>query len=227
MSATVLRFIGGNGSGKSTALRAFAEERNASGVECLLVTGDSSICGIQQELSKGDYKAVLIDEAEAHWESQEEFIAGLLDSGLAHIVVASSRHPAEAQIDWLQKVNTLHRQVDILYVVDGYEVTITWDDNPVSEGFHGETVAEAISKAMAGFDLEKFTRVDGDIYGHERQMAALAAQRDELLSLVSEYADQHKTAPGYVEGGEFTPFPESSYLTRVKAAIAKAKGGAA
>jgi hypothetical protein len=48
----------------------------------------------------------------------------------------------------------LHRQVDILYVVDGYEVTVTWDENPVSKSFHGESLFMAIEAAMEGFDLE-------------------------------------------------------------------------
>jgi hypothetical protein len=96
------------------------------------------------------------------------------------------------QIEWLQKVNTLHRQVDILYVVDGYEVTIIWDDNPISGGFHGETVAEAISKAMTGFDLgEKPKWLDKDIYGHERQMAALQALNDDLVGALDLIAGMH------------------------------------
>jgi hypothetical protein len=58
------------------------------------------------------------------------------------------------QIAWLQKAHTLHRQVSMLYMVDGYEVTVTWDENPISEAFHGETLREAISNAMAGHDLD-------------------------------------------------------------------------
>ncbi len=60
---------------------------------------------------------------------------------------------AEALVAWMQKVSTLHRSIDILYVVDGYEVTILWDDHPISESFRGETLEQAIDKAMATFDL--------------------------------------------------------------------------
>lgn len=99
-------------------------------------------------------------------------------------------------VEWLQKVNTLHRQVDILYVVDGYEVTITWDDSPISEGFHGETVAKAIGKAMNGFDFEASPKwLDKDIYGHERQMAALSGQRDELLSVLQSFVKTMRSPP--------------------------------
>lgn len=147
--------------------------------------------------------------------------------------VVEQRDLAAAQVDWLQKVNTLHRKVDILYVVDGYEVTVTWDDNPVSEGFHGETVAEAISKAMAGFDLEKFTRVDGDIYGHERQMAALVAQRDEVLAALEQarkFIGDQKVHTEQVGAKVFLRDDLHSVmriLGSLDAAIAKAKGGAA
>ena len=147
--------------------------------------------------------------------------------------VVEQRDLAVSQVDWLQKVNTLHRQVDILYVVDGYEVTVTWDDSPVSEGFHGETVAEAISKAMAGFDLEKFTRVDGDIYGHERQMAALAAQRDELLAALEGLVDLTKPildslllSAGDRDSILLAGKINNGHPDRAKL-IAKAKGGAA
>lgn len=125
---------------------------------------------------------------------------------------------AADQFAWLQKVSTLHRQVDILYVVDGYEVTVSWDDNPISEAFHGETVAEAISKAMAGFDLDAcHPYQDRDIYGHERQMAALAAQRDELLAALE----------GLLEADDRPHAGGSEVAIRAEAAIAKAKGGAA
>jgi hypothetical protein len=52
-------------------------------------------------------------------------------------------------IDWLEAKHTLHQKVEILYVVDGYEVTLTWDDYPIpGEKWHGETLRDAITKAM-------------------------------------------------------------------------------
>ena len=157
---------------------------------------------------------------------QYSAVCGILGGKVAPEVVLNA-DAQKSQIDWLQKVNTLHRQVDILYVVDGYEVTVTWDDNPVSEGFHGETVAEAISKAMAGFDLEKFTRVDGDIYGHERQMAALVAQRDELLAALETIAGiTDAEDPESYRSDDREGCLDSVHDTS-RAAIAKAKGGAA
>lgn len=102
MTTTVLRFVGGVGSGKTTALRAFAEERNAAGVKCLYVAGGSTVQGILQELGRGDYKAVLIDDSERGGDV-EGLVAGLLESGLDHIVVSCARHPAEVQRDELLK----------------------------------------------------------------------------------------------------------------------------
>jgi hypothetical protein len=52
-------------------------------------------------------------------------------------------------IDWLEKMSTLHQQVEILYVVDGYLVTISSDNDVYSEKlYHGTTVREALKKAM-------------------------------------------------------------------------------
>jgi hypothetical protein len=109
--------------------------------------------------------------------------------GAACHILGGNVLPEVAQIEWLQKANTLHRQVDILYVVVGYQVTVTWDENPISEAFEGETVSEAISKAMAGFDLDAHPPFQArDIHGHERQMNALATQRDELMADLQEAA---------------------------------------
>lgn len=58
------------------------------------------------------------------------------------------------QVEWLQQANTMHRQVEMLYVVGGYDVTITWDGHAISEPFHGDTLSDAISKAMEEFDLD-------------------------------------------------------------------------
>jgi hypothetical protein len=50
-------------------------------------------------------------------------------------------------LDWLERHHTLHRSVEILYVVDGYEVMLMQDGN---EGacFHGTTLRAALDNAM-------------------------------------------------------------------------------
>lgn len=89
---------------------------------------------------------------------------------------------AQEKLEWLQKANTLHRQVNILYVVDGYEVILTWDEKAISEAFHGQTVEEAIEKAMAGHDLD----IRHAYHAHEfqyqmdRQLIALEAENENL-----------------------------------------------
>lgn len=55
------------------------------------------------------------------------------------------------QINWLEEMHTLHRGVEILYVVIGYEVTITRDDSPISPKYFGETLSEALNKAISEF----------------------------------------------------------------------------
>lgn len=120
MTTTVLRFTGGKASGKTTALRAFAEERDLVGVKCLVVSGDSTLAGIRHAVKDGEYKAVLIDDVERPRERQSDIVDGLLHIGLDHIVVASMRHPAEVQRDalladlqeaasTLRRYETLHR----------------------------------------------------------------------------------------------------------------------
>lgn len=51
-------------------------------------------------------------------------------------------------IDWLQHMHNLHTQVEAVYVVDGYQVSLTWDDNPVHQ-FTAPTLREAYIMAMA------------------------------------------------------------------------------
>jgi hypothetical protein len=51
---------------------------------------------------------------------------------------------------WLEKHSTLHTRVEILYVVDGYEVQVLHEDGvtELSPRFHGETLAAAIDAAI-------------------------------------------------------------------------------
>lgn len=49
---------------------------------------------------------------------------------------------------WVENHTTLHKQVEILYVVDGYQVTITYDSELFLGPWHGETVLLAIQEAM-------------------------------------------------------------------------------
>lgn len=52
-------------------------------------------------------------------------------------------------LDWLENQYGLHREVEITYVVDGYEVEFTYDGNPTDgKRYHGENLREALRKAM-------------------------------------------------------------------------------
>lgn len=57
-------------------------------------------------------------------------------------------------IAWLQASTTLHRQVEISYVVDGYEVEITRDGVPIGPAncCRADTVLEALQLAAAKYD---------------------------------------------------------------------------
>lgn len=57
-------------------------------------------------------------------------------------------------VDWLQRQHTLHRQVSMLYVVDGYDVAIEHDGEPLpGRTWHGRTLREALTAAMADWDV--------------------------------------------------------------------------
>ena len=49
----------------------------------------------------------------------------------------------EQAIQWIEDHTTLHMSVEFLYVVDGYELTMMYDSNPVYKPFHGETIVAA------------------------------------------------------------------------------------
>lgn len=97
------------------------------------------------------------------------------------------------QIAWLQKANTLHRQVDILYVVDGYQVTVTHDEHPISEDFHGETLREAISNAMAGHDLDARHLYQGRMktYPEDSQRALLLSTLKDIRARIEKISSDH------------------------------------
>ncbi|WP_199918300.1 hypothetical protein [Pseudomonas veronii] len=60
-------------------------------------------------------------------------------------------------LDYLQRHHTLHKKVDFLYVVDGYEAVVTWDDEPMSPVFKGSTLRDALAEMMQGGDIHTST----------------------------------------------------------------------
>lgn len=54
-----------------------------------------------------------------------------------------------AALEWLESMNTLHGTVEMLYVVDGYQLTYTYHDSQIGEPVHGATLVEAIGNAIA------------------------------------------------------------------------------
>lgn len=53
------------------------------------------------------------------------------------------------RLDWLEAHYTLHRAVEFLYVVDGYQAQLVHDDNPMGRPAHGETLRDAIDNLAA------------------------------------------------------------------------------
>lgn len=51
-------------------------------------------------------------------------------------------------LQWLESMHTLHGAVEILYVVDGYQIQRTYDDSHVGEPIKADNLAECIDIAM-------------------------------------------------------------------------------
>ncbi len=52
-------------------------------------------------------------------------------------------------INWIEKHTTLHTTVEVVYVVDGYEVSVLNDRSADIAGpWHGKTVFDALNLAM-------------------------------------------------------------------------------
>lgn len=72
----------------------------------------------------------------------------------AWLKVHSGGGEADAEskrMKWLEDQSTLHHRVEILYVVDGYEVQVLHEDGvtEMSPVFHGPTLAAAIDNALS------------------------------------------------------------------------------
>ena len=66
---------------------------------------------------------------------------------------------AEEMLDFVDRNTTIHKQVELLYVVDGYEAAVTYDGTPQSPVYKGETVRHALCGLMQGLrTLEKSGR---------------------------------------------------------------------
>lgn len=48
------------------------------------------------------------------------------------------------RLDWLESKHTLHGAVKFLYVVDGYQAELTYDYDPISPAYHGESLRDTI-----------------------------------------------------------------------------------
>lgn len=65
-----------------------------------------------------------------------------------HPSAQAAQHAIDTQIvEWLERLHNLHTTVEALYVVDGYHVSVCWDDAPIYV-FKGETLRDAYRAAM-------------------------------------------------------------------------------
>lgn len=52
-------------------------------------------------------------------------------------------------LQWLESMHTLHGSVEILYVVDGYQIQRKFDDSKVGEPIKAKTLEDCIDIAIA------------------------------------------------------------------------------
>lgn len=52
-------------------------------------------------------------------------------------------------LQWLESMHTLHGSVEILYVVDGYQIQRKFDDSEVGEPIKAKTLEDCIDIAIA------------------------------------------------------------------------------
>ena len=74
-------------------------------------------------------------------------------TGLEGEVLVRKTFTDAEMLDYLQRHHTLHKKVSFLYVVDGYEAVVTWDDEPMSPTFKGSTLREALAEMMQAGDI--------------------------------------------------------------------------
>ena len=73
---------------------------------------------------------------------------------LAYQCAIDSEQSDTRLLEWIEANTTLHRQVELLYVVDGYECSVTHDGSVVEGPFHGETVRDALRLAVVAQEQE-------------------------------------------------------------------------
>lgn len=52
-------------------------------------------------------------------------------------------------LQWLESMHTLHGSIEILYVVDGYQIQRKFDDSEVGEPIKAQTLEDCIDIAIA------------------------------------------------------------------------------
>lgn len=104
------------------------------------------------------YRKGMLRDANPHPLVSEQYAAWLdgWTSAATDAVASMEREAIQAinlhrndtlRIDWLERMHTLHRTVEILYVVDGYNVSVCYNDTLLVE-VRGDSLRSAIDNAM-------------------------------------------------------------------------------
>lgn len=77
-------------------------------------------------------------------ETKMPWFRNILMKGLMERFLGKNLLTDTQMMDFIARNTTLHRNVEILDVVDGYEVCVTHDGNPLSPVYKGATVRAAL-----------------------------------------------------------------------------------
>lgn len=97
---------------------------------------------------EGEFGTVQVTRVEFTRQLERELSAMTAERDSLRTEVEGLRKDA-GRMDWIERMHTLHKAVEFLYVVDGYSCTITHDGNPVAT-FADDTIRTAIDAAIQG-----------------------------------------------------------------------------
>lgn len=117
------------------AYEAMKDQRDGSDERYIAAGGDLLFMRAERDQLKGESESLRAQlerlqlDALANFDWDAEMTATRKDAG---------------RLDWLQREHTLHKAVEFLYVVDGYQAQRTYDGCEIGEPCRGKTLREAI-----------------------------------------------------------------------------------
>jgi hypothetical protein len=105
---------------------------------------------------------------------------------------------AEQALSWLEDMHTLHCSVHVLYVVDGYQLTLVVDCEPTKKTVHGDTLVGAIEAAIsAGWESSRYgegvPKVEGNLKAQVERYRLVAERK--MCEVLEEFHERTGLVP--------------------------------